>query len=278
MPLRDDRSDSAFVWAEPERTEVFGAVPRPGLEVSLVLRRGAVNNADLYLAVPDTWLTGAPAGDLLIIPTLHLYRIVSGTRHLLRIVQIADTDNGVQWQRVNGSTIKFQLIIARGFPCDGFEVTVSCPTVVLSGAGFGSPCSGRMFSWGSEASGEPIGGIETSQGPPIDVNVISAIPVTVVGIGAASAWDETNGRAPDNTVADFVPLSSAVATQYVEISAASTNPGTIYVASAALSSGGSDGAAYELQAGDSVRIAIDNADKVFVAGSDAVEDYRVAIV
>jgi hypothetical protein len=259
-------------------------------------RRGAVNNGDLYIGAPATWLNGAATSvpGTPVIPTFNLYRLVGAARHLLRSFQLTgnpaiDASNGVQLQPLRGgAALQIQILIARGFVCDGFEVGIEVePAILLDPNGFGEPCHGYGYTWGRETAlaagdtahpgGSPSGDV-TILGPfPLPVDIASPLPLPVRDAPAA-AWSESNGRAPSNLVAPFGALGAGAATRYVEISAASTNLGILYVASAALGIGGSAGAAYELAAGDSVRIDIDNASKVFVAGSDALEDYRVAIV
>jgi hypothetical protein len=295
-PRNEYREDWHPDWGPLEDTPANGIVPAPGQEKVLFTRIGAVNNGDLYISVPATWLNGANTSvpGTPVIPTFNLYRIIHGAQHLLRSFQLTgnaaiDASNGVQLQPFRGGAqLHVQILIARGFICDGFLVTVSVEAAVLVDPdGFGKPSNGFGYTWGREtalAAGDsaskaigPASNV-TVVGPlPLPVEIASPLPLPVLD-APATAWTEISGRAVNTTTTPFAALAAHAATRYVEVSAATTNGGILYVASALLAIGASASAAYELAAGDSVRIEIDNSSKVFVAGSDGLQDYRVAIV
>lgn len=282
--MPDDREDHFFRWDPPERTPIFGAVAVPGLEVSIALRRGAVNNCDLYLSVPVAWLTGANTGVTLLIPTFNLYRIVAGARHLLRTVQIADASNGVQHQAVSTATIQMQLIVARGFPCDGFEVTVETDAgVPLSAADFAAPCSGMLYTWGTETSAAPEGsttggggGIAadvTIVGPtPLPVSLTASSATVAVAEAPASAGLDLVGTAPSGGVA--TALAAHAVQREVVVVADSTNTGTVYVSFGAVAIAA---ASTPLGPGDSRRFLVANTALLFLNADLAAQTYRVAV-
>lgn len=287
----------AFEWTLPVRKLGEGVTPGPlhgatTVETKACEIRGRFQNCDVYITAPFSWIdptTVNPDSDATV--RLTLYAIVQGTLYPIHDQVLVDPGTLPDLIVVRGTggigdTWRAYALHARGRVCDGFRVVITASQTTLTPTVF-LPGQVTMFCTGEETSSIDIGSVTI----PADVNatIVGPSPLPVSGTVTAldvpaTAWAEQHGTAPDTTAAAFSALTAAVATRYVEISAHESNAGFLYVASAALGIGASDSAAYALQGGmgagpgDTVRIAVDNASKIFVAGSDAFQKYRVAVV
>jgi hypothetical protein len=265
-----------FQWTEQARadgllvTPKLPTAPTAEFEFTACEIKGSWNNADVYLSASDTWLSPPGGGTLL----LRLYALVGGAPYLLEQV-----DPNTLTKTLVGGGFRAYALGVRGRPCDGFRVTVATSLPLVNPPFAFGPGQLTIFAWGKETS-ESTGAAShvTIDGQPIAVTGTLDVIDT-----PAAAWSNQHGTAPDNTVAAFAALAAGAASRYVEISADAANTGTLYVASSALAIGGAASAAYELfavpgSAPDSVRLVVDNASKIFVAGSAAGQKYRVAVV
>ena len=96
----------------------------------------------------------------------------------------------------------------------------------------------------------------------------------------ASVTSFSNGRNSDvGTAAEQVVVASTPATRYVTIKAASTNAGIVYVGGAGVTANTVDATdGYELVAGGSITIPVDDVNKVYVIASQITQGvYWVAV-
>lgn len=260
-PARED-GESQSLHAPPN-------IGDPTLELMLCTLDGVWNNCDVYLAADDRWMLGLVPGT---VPLFNLYTVIGGQLFLVAQTPASTTP----FRQLSGG-FSTRLFGVRGRPGEGFRVSVQihAPVVPLNPL-LNDYGQGRayMIAWGEETAPDSVA---LAPGGAVNATIVAPIPLPVVDAPSSTIFEQ-NGTAPDNTVAPFAPLAAAAPTRYLEVSADSANAGTLYVAAAALAVGNSNQAAYELAAGDSVRIEIDDATKVFVGGSAAGQNYRVAIV
>lgn len=268
-------------WSKPAREdgEAVRLVSVSLLQTERVLCEinGVWNNADIYFSGAQAWLDAN--GNASIVPIFNLYVKIGG-QHFLVESKTAASGSGQEAPKLLAGAFSAYLFKVRGRPGEGFRVSVTVPSdPLVPPIDFGI---GNVYvvAWGRETAPAAEITIDGSTTIPVDIVAPNPLPVSgtvTVNESPATSWSEQHGTAPDTTTTAFAALAAGAAQRYVDVSADDANGGTLYVASAALASGASAGAAYQLGAGDSVRIFVNNASKIFVAGSVAGQLYRVAV-
>jgi hypothetical protein len=218
----------------------------------LVAMSGVWNNCDVYLTADLAWITVFGA-----VITFNMFVEQNGQLFLVDSITNGSLGTLPNFQLLAGG-FACRLFRVRGRPGEGFRVSmrITAPTAppifnpILTTNPIGSG-RGTMVAWGTNTS-------ET--------------------VFVASSAVGTSGAAPNNAVAVFVALTKLRAQRYVEISNDLGSGGILFVAFVALGIGASGSAPYQLNPGDTVRVEIDDASKVFVAGSNALVTYRLAVV
>jgi hypothetical protein len=232
-------------------------VPAVSAEIRVLQARGTWSNVAVFLKAPRAWYDGGSGTGV----TLTLYQHVGGFAIPIAQTTLQELFAATPlYVRLTATQIEARVFVLRGFPGEGFSVGV-----VQNGAGtsVGAGADFALFCWGDDGDGNDFGGAPSPGGSSSGAS------------GPAASWTEQTGNAPDITLGAQA-LFFATAERYVEVSADAANGGTLYVGSDAAMTAAT--AAYELSAGDSVRIEVQNANLIYVGGSDAAEAYRVAVV